>query len=139
MSIQEAVPLGPNTHLSLLFGPDILGELPTLGGYRVQRTMLGLIGIFYSGLIITPFHLFVKRFVRLMFTTLPTGSSEPLLAVLSYVASALSDVGLCLLAANALRDLCDVNRSAHLCDCAASGYEAVPSTSHLRWSVFPAV
>jgi hypothetical protein len=48
MSIQEAVPLDPNTHLSLLFGSDILGRLPTSGGHRVQRTVLGLIGIFYS-------------------------------------------------------------------------------------------
>lgn len=46
MSIQEAVPLEPNQHLSLLFGSDILGRLPTSGGHRVQRTMLGLIGMF---------------------------------------------------------------------------------------------
>jgi hypothetical protein len=46
MSIQEAVPLEPNKHLSLLFGSDILGRLPTSGSHRVQRTMLGLIGIF---------------------------------------------------------------------------------------------
>ena len=45
MSIQEAVPLEPNKHLSLLFGSDILGQLPTSGSHRVQRTMLGLIGI----------------------------------------------------------------------------------------------
>lgn len=44
MSIQEAVPLESNQHLSLLFGPEILGRLPTSGGHRVQRTMLGLIG-----------------------------------------------------------------------------------------------
>jgi len=46
------------------------------------------------------------------FTTLPAGSSEPLLAVLGYVVPALSDASLCLPAANALRDLCDANRSA---------------------------
>lgn len=46
MSIQEAVPLEPNKHLLLLFGPDILGRLPTSGSHRMQRTMLGLIGIF---------------------------------------------------------------------------------------------
>jgi hypothetical protein len=95
MSIQEAVPLEPNKHLSLLFGSDILGRLPTSGGHRVQRTTLGLIGSFAS-----------------WFTTLPTGSSEPLLAVLGYVVPALSDANLCLPAANALRDLCDANRSA---------------------------
>jgi hypothetical protein len=40
------------------------------------------------------------------------GSSEPLLAVLGYVAPALNDVSLGLPAANALRDLCDANRAA---------------------------
>lgn len=39
------------------------------------------------------------------------GSSEPLLAVMGYVVLALSDASLCLPAANALRDLCDSNRS----------------------------
>ena len=46
------------------------------------------------------------------FTTLPADAREPLLAVLSYVAPALSEVSLCLPAANALRDLCDANRIA---------------------------
>ncbi|KAI9508978.1 ARM repeat-containing protein [Russula earlei] len=95
MSIQEAVPLEPNRHLSLLFGSEILGQLPTSGGHRVQRTMLGLIGSYAS-----------------WFTTLPAGSSEPLLSVLGYVAPALSELSLCLPAANALRDLCDANRTA---------------------------
>jgi hypothetical protein len=45
-------------------------------------------------------------------TTLPAGSSEPLLAVLGYVVPALSDASLCLPAANALHDMCDANRSA---------------------------
>jgi len=45
------------------------------------------------------------------FTTLPAGSSEPLLAVLGYVAPALSEASLCFPAANALRDLCDANRT----------------------------
>jgi hypothetical protein len=61
MSIQEAVPLEPNTHLSLLFGSDILGQLPTSGGHRVQRTMLGLIGIFFSDSDITSFHSVGKK------------------------------------------------------------------------------
>ncbi|KAI0247835.1 ARM repeat-containing protein [Lactifluus subvellereus] len=95
MSIQEAVPLEPNQHLSRLFSPEILGQLPTSGSHRLQRTMLGLIGSYAS-----------------WFTTLPAGSSEPLLAVLSYVAPALSEPSLCLPAAIALRDLCDANRAA---------------------------
>jgi hypothetical protein len=40
------------------------------------------------------------------------GLSEPLLAVLGYVAPALNEASLCLPAANALRDLCDANRAA---------------------------
>lgn len=46
------------------------------------------------------------------FTTLAADSREPLLTVLNYVAPALSEVSLCLPAANALRDLCDANRAA---------------------------
>lgn len=48
MLIQEAAPLESNQHLSLLllFGPEILGQLPISGGHRVQHTMLGLIGKF---------------------------------------------------------------------------------------------
>jgi hypothetical protein len=59
-----------------------------------------------------PIRLVKKRFLCLWFATLPTGSSEPLLAVLSYVTLALNEPCLCSPAANALRDLCDANRSA---------------------------
>jgi len=41
MSIQEAIPVEPNDHLSHLFSSDILGRLPTTGHNRVRRTMLG--------------------------------------------------------------------------------------------------
>lgn len=114
MSVQEAVPLEPNKHLSLLFSSDILGRLPTSGGHRVQRTMLGLIGIFQSDSGISSIYAVgekKKGSFASWFTTLPVGSSEPLLAVLGYVVPALSDTSLCLPAANALRDLCDANRS----------------------------
>ncbi|KAH8988411.1 ARM repeat-containing protein [Lactarius akahatsu] len=95
MSIQEAVPLEANQHLLRLFSPDVLGQLPVSGGHRIRRTVLSLIGSYAS-----------------WFTTLPVESREPLLTVLSYVAPALSEVSLCLPAANALRDLCDANRAA---------------------------
>jgi hypothetical protein len=49
MSIQEAVPLEPNQHLSRLFSPEILGQLPVSGGHRIRRTVLGLIGTSPSG------------------------------------------------------------------------------------------
>lgn len=114
MSVQEAVPLEPNQHLSRLFSPEVLGQLPVSGGHRIRRTVLGLIGALsffgsYRG-----FTSPVKQqgSYASWFTTLPADSREPLLAVLSYVAPALSEVSLCLPAANALRDLCDANRIA---------------------------
>jgi hypothetical protein len=61
MSIQEAVPLEPNKHLSLLFGSDVLGRLPTSGNYRVQRTMLGLIGISQTDSGISSIHSIGKK------------------------------------------------------------------------------
>ena len=50
MAIQEAVPLEDNPHLRRLFGPDILGKLPTSGNDRVRRTALVLIGAFINSL-----------------------------------------------------------------------------------------
>jgi hypothetical protein len=47
MSVQEAVPLEPNQHLSRLFSPEVLGQLPVSGGHRIRRTVLGLIGAFF--------------------------------------------------------------------------------------------
>ena len=44
MSIQEAVPLESNQHLSRLFSPEVLGQLPVSGGHRIRRTVLSLIG-----------------------------------------------------------------------------------------------
>jgi len=43
-SIQEAVPLENSLYLSKVFGPEILGKLPTTGQDCVRRTMLCLIG-----------------------------------------------------------------------------------------------
>ncbi|KAI0033743.1 armadillo-type protein [Vararia minispora EC-137] len=103
MSIQEALPVEPDDHLSRLFSQDILDALPTSGHPRVRRTMLVLIGSYAS-----------------WFTTLPYGS--PLLFnVISFVANALLDPSLCLPAANALRDLCDNNRVALASHIAAFG------------------
>lgn len=44
MSVQEAVELMSNPHMERLFGPDILGRLPSTGHDRVRRTTLVLIG-----------------------------------------------------------------------------------------------
>ncbi|KAI0056845.1 hypothetical protein BV25DRAFT_1995352 [Artomyces pyxidatus] len=95
MSIQEAVPVEPNEHLSRLFSAEILGQIPTTGLDRVRRTTIGLIGSYSS-----------------WFTTLPPSSSALLMSVITYVVSALTEPSLCLQAANALRDLCDANRTA---------------------------
>lgn len=48
MSVQEAVPLEDNPHLARIFGPDILGRLPTTGQDRVRRTALAIIGQFFD-------------------------------------------------------------------------------------------
>jgi hypothetical protein len=79
----------------------------------MQRTMLGLIGIFYPTLAFLVFTQLVnKGSFASWFATLPAGSSEPLLAVLGYVVPALSNASLCLPAANALHNMCDANCSA---------------------------
>lgn len=44
MSVQEAVPLEDNQFIARLFGPDVLGRLPTTGQDRIRRTALSLIG-----------------------------------------------------------------------------------------------
>lgn len=44
MSIQEAIEIMENPYLERLFGPEILGKLPTTGHDRVRRTTLNLIG-----------------------------------------------------------------------------------------------
>lgn len=44
MSVQEAVELMSNPHMERLFGPEILGRLPSTGHDRVRRTTLVLIG-----------------------------------------------------------------------------------------------
>ncbi len=122
MSIQEAVPLEANQHLLRLFSPDVLGQLPASGGHRIRRTVLGLIGTFLSFFPACLFGIYRAASAHISgvkqgsyaswFTTLPADSREPLLTVLNYVAPALSEVSLCLPAANALRDLCDANRAA---------------------------
>ena len=44
MSIQEAAEVEENPYLDRLFGPDVLGRLPTTGLDLVRKTALGLIG-----------------------------------------------------------------------------------------------
>ncbi|KAH9886674.1 ARM repeat-containing protein [Cubamyces lactineus] len=100
MAVQEAVPVEDSPHLRQVFGPDILDRLPKTGDERVRRTALHLIGSYAS-----------------WFTTQPaqapgSPTPSPLMNAITYVVSALPDPTLCLFAANALRDLCDANRTA---------------------------
>jgi hypothetical protein len=118
MSIQEAVPLEDNPVLAKLFGPDVLGRLPTSGQDRIRRTMLGLIGrsIAHTAFNRLP-NLSCSAAYSTWFTTQPkppTPTSAPslLMNAISYVVAALPEPALCLPAANALRDLCDANRAA---------------------------
>ncbi|KAG6901557.1 hypothetical protein C0995_010614 [Termitomyces sp. Mi166 len=94
-SIQEAIDMEKTPHLPRVFGPEILGRLPSTGANRIRRTTLGLIGAYSS-----------------WFASQPSMSSGLLMSVLTYVASALTDPTLCLQAAIALRNLCDANRKA---------------------------
>lgn len=146
MSIQEAVPLEDNLFLARLFGPDVLGRLPTSGQDRIRRTMLGLIGRSIA-------HLTHDRLPDLLcsavystwFTTqtnAPTPTSTPslLMNAISYVVAALPEPALCLPAANALRDLCDANRVAlapHIGAFAElhAGLSGIPVRDIHAWSV----
>ncbi|KAG6334626.1 hypothetical protein ID866_4467 [Astraeus odoratus] len=100
LAIQEAVPLEDNHLLRQLFGPDVLGRLPTVGQDRVRRTTLSLVGTYASW------------FTTQSNTTIPTSTPSLLMNAISYVVAAFSEQPLCLPAANALRDLCDANRAA---------------------------
>jgi hypothetical protein len=120
MSIQEAVPVEDNSHMKRLFGPEILGRLPTAGQERVRRTTLGLLGACGIGptVVVSPNVSSPGEYAS-WFTTQPTlpptttsQQSSLLMNAVSYVVSALSDPSLCLPAANALRELCDANRVA---------------------------
>jgi hypothetical protein len=114
MSIQEAVPLEDNPFLARLFGPDVLGRLPTSGQDRIRRTMLGLIGRSIAHDFDPLPNLPCSAAYSTWFTKAPTPTSTPslLMNAISYVVTALPEPALCLPAANALRDLCDANRAA---------------------------
>ncbi|TFK48147.1 ARM repeat-containing protein [Heliocybe sulcata] len=125
MSIQEAVPIEDNEQLQRLFGSEILGRLPISGRYRVRRTMLSLLGTYAS-----------------WFTTQRTPPPGPnqmslLMTAVSYVVNALPESSLCLQAANALRDLCDANRTALAPHIAAfgelhAGLTGIPDTEKAK-------
>ncbi|KAF9782538.1 armadillo-type protein [Thelephora terrestris] len=98
MSIQEASPIEDHAELGRLFSTEVLGLFPRSGSPRVRRTAVVLIGSYAS-----------------WFTTQPQGainSPSLLMNSIQYVAEALSEPSLCLSAANALRSLCDANRTA---------------------------
>ncbi|GJE98643.1 hypothetical protein PsYK624_148780 [Phanerochaete sordida] len=100
MAVQEGVPIEDSPYLRRLFGPEILGRLPTTGTDRVRRTAIILIGTYATWFTTQP--------------TSPPGTPHPsiLMSAISYTVSALSEPSLCLPAANTLRDLCDSNRAA---------------------------
>ncbi|KAF9471249.1 ARM repeat-containing protein [Pholiota conissans] len=110
MSIQEALDMETIPEIRRVFSPEVLGRLPSSGRSRVRRTALSVIGT-YSSWFATQVH------------PDPTSSSEPnlLLAVLTYVVSALPDPALSLSAATALRNLCEANRQALAVHIAAFG------------------
>ncbi|KAL1943353.1 hypothetical protein VTO73DRAFT_4428 [Trametes versicolor] len=125
MAVQEAVPIEDSPHLRQVFGPEILGRLPKAGDERVRRTALHLIGSYAS-----------------WFTTQPAQVPEsptpsPLMSAITFVVAALPHPSLCLFAANALRDLCDANRTALAPHIAAfgelhAGLTGIPDTEKAK-------
>jgi hypothetical protein len=98
-----------NAQFAVLFGPNILGRLPTTGHDRVRLTMLYVLcesRYLLSSLLL----ILVAGEYASWFTTLSAESTPLLLSAVSYAVSALREPQLCLAAANALRDLCDQNR-----------------------------
>jgi hypothetical protein len=106
-----------NPFLAKLFGPDVLGRLPTSGQDRIWRTMLGLIGRGIAHMTFDRRPNIPRSVVySTWFTTqpkapTPTSSPSLLMNTISYVVAALPEPALCLPAANALRDLFDANRA----------------------------
>ncbi|KIJ41891.1 hypothetical protein M422DRAFT_68108 [Sphaerobolus stellatus SS14] len=95
MSVQEVVPIDRKEgreSLRQLFGPTILGKLPSTGTDRVRRTAIQLIGEYSS-----------------WFTAQAT--SALVMDVITYVASGLNEGPLAFRAATAFKDLCDANRT----------------------------
>jgi hypothetical protein len=45
-SVSEEIPSDENQHIAKLFGPEILGRLPSQNNARLQNTALSLIGKF---------------------------------------------------------------------------------------------
>ncbi|KAJ3525251.1 hypothetical protein NM688_g8430 [Phlebia brevispora] len=119
MAVQEAVPIEDNPHLRRLFGPEVLGKLPTTGNDRVRRTAIILLGTYASWFTCQP---------------APVSATQSILmSAISYVVSALPEPELCLPAANSLRELCDANRTALAPHVAAfgelhAGLERIPDT-----------
>ncbi|EJD43963.1 ARM repeat-containing protein [Auricularia subglabra TFB-10046 SS5] len=114
-AIQEGVPLEAEKVpiLARLFSTDILGRLPATGADRVRLTALSCIGSYASW--------FTKQ------------DGALLLSVINYVVGAIHEPALCLSATNALRDLCDSNRSALAPHIAAFGelyskLDSIPDT-----------
>ncbi|KAJ3533280.1 hypothetical protein NMY22_g7396 [Coprinellus aureogranulatus] len=99
-SIQEAVDLEKAPQPARVFSQDILRRLPTSGHNRLRKTALSVIDTYSTW------------FMMGLKATEGLGDSTLLLNVLNYVVTALTDHVLCLQAAVALRNLCDINRKA---------------------------
>jgi hypothetical protein len=59
--IQEAIPVENSPYLKRLFGPDILGKLPTTRQDRVRHTALGIIGNYPALGFIMSIHLCISE------------------------------------------------------------------------------
>ena len=122
MGIQEAVPVDSSPHLTLLFSIEVLGRLPSFGHDRVRRTMLVLLGKavlrISQWLVLLLFNFFLPVtgtyatwFTTQSIETTSTTHESLLMNAIKYVVAALPEPSLWFPAANALRDICDSNRS----------------------------
>ena len=112
-SVQEASPIEDNADLRRLLSSEVLGIFPKTGSTRVRRTTVVLIGNSIDYLV--PLILMSLGAYASWFTTQPQSAANnpsPLMNSIQYVVEALSEPSLCLPAANALRGLCDANRTA---------------------------
>ena len=112
-SVQEVVPIDRKEGrdaLRELFGPTILGKLPSTGAERVRRTAIHLIGMCLENIacLIDTLLGTMSGAYSSWFTA---GANSPLVMdVITYVASGLNEPALAFRAATAFKDFCDANR-----------------------------
>ncbi|KAI8335318.1 armadillo-type protein [Chlamydoabsidia padenii] len=94
-SVSEEIPADENEHVAKLFGPEILGRLPSLNNIRLQNTALSLIGSLSEWL---------------------KGHSQFLVPTMNYIVPCLGAPKLALCAASSFALICDTCRGSLIDD-----------------------